>query len=727
MDCELSSRLGQYLDGSLSESLSEQLERHLGECGICSRLLAQTLEGGEQPWWLQLARGGLSSDRSADVVSVDRAAGDVAAVDRAAVDGRAAVSGLVYPVLPLRYRVLRRLGQGGMGVVWECLDEVLGRSVAIKVLRSVAATEHESQRLLQEAAVLGRLNHSGIVRVLGLESVAGQPALVMELLSGPSLSDFLRDRTLGDRDAAWAAASLAGALAYAHRQGVIHRDLKPANILLDDLAGVSVDESVGGLPTGLFAGRRLLISDFGTARLSQQQTVTQAGQLLGTPAWMSPEQASGDVSRVTASTDIYSLGVVLYQMLTGRVPFVTDDPVTTLALVRTEPPLSPRLIQPRIARDLENICLKCLSKSSADRYGTAELLEGDLRAFLEGRPVQARPLGPHVQLYRWSQRHRGVATLLAIILLLLSATAIGLQVVVMREKRLRADADQGRAAANQMKGQVESQNAQIEGQLIEAVKLMESLLISTLSNGPEFFTELTAKRQDFLRDARQVYGRYLQHFMKKRPLQLQDLNAAIRYLWLIQQGGGAEVPEEVIAAIEQCFAGLAADLRDSPQVMDLEVRFLEVNAGVYARAGDHSAAAGVWLRSIELLTRRSRILEGKPDQWVPDQLRYLSAANAAIEFRIAGQVVEAERAQREAVHGAIALNDRLGRPPQDELRLVFWLLIHGDLLQQLGDSAGARGAWAMGRQRLGLTQWPAGPMASEAERFRQDLSSRLGE
>ncbi|MFN9234231.1 MAG: protein kinase domain-containing protein, partial [Planctomyces sp.] len=224
--CEQSVLAVSYLDGSLGDERSEAFESHLSACEVCQRALTQGIEAGVQPDWLELARTGSSSS-----VLREPSAAEVAGV----------------PVLPMRYRVQRRLGQGGMGVVWECYDEVVQRAVAVKVLRGTSATADEVRRFLQEATLLGRLNHRGIVRVIEVISAGGLPALVMELVRGPALSDFIRDRTLGDREAAAAVADLASALQHAHLQGVVHRDLKPSNILLGELLPGVND---GGLSEG---------------------------------------------------------------------------------------------------------------------------------------------------------------------------------------------------------------------------------------------------------------------------------------------------------------------------------------------------------------------------------------------------------------------------------------------------------------------------------------------
>lgn len=307
-----------------------------------------------------------------------------------------------------RYRVVHEIARGGMGVVYRAVDTRLGRTVALKMIRAGnLASSQEVERFLVEAQAAAQLDHPGIVPIFEIGEEAGSPYFAMALIEGRSLQDRLRDGTVPAREAAELMRDITQAVQFAHDQGIVHRDLKPHNILLD----------AGGHPK---------ITDFGMAkRMALDSGLTQSGQILGTPSYMSPEQAAGRVEQVGVPADVYSLGAVLYCLLTGRPPFQAASVVETLRQVQESDPPSPRLFDATIPRDLETICLKCLAKPIAQRYPTAQALAGDLTRFLNGEPILARPVGRLERTWRWCLRNKLATGLLAAAALLLVALSAG--------------------------------------------------------------------------------------------------------------------------------------------------------------------------------------------------------------------------------------------------------------------------------------------------------------
>jgi serine/threonine protein kinase len=298
------------------------------------------------------------------------------------------------------YDLLEVVGRGGMGVVYKARQVNLDRPVALKmILAGADAGASELARFQTEAEAVARLEHPNIIQIYEVGNHAGRPYLVLEWADGGNLAQLLDGTPLSGRDAAALLLPLARAAAYAHARGVVHRDLKPANILLRKPEG----ESRGDGPPPPLVPK---IADFGLAkRLDLDEGNTQTGAVLGTPSYMAPEQAAGRAEAVGPATDVHALGTILYELLTGRRPFIGTTVMQTLDRVREQEPVPPRLLQPAVAHDLEVICLKCLQKAPADRYTGAAALAADLQAYLDDEPIRARPSTALEQLARAIRHH----------------------------------------------------------------------------------------------------------------------------------------------------------------------------------------------------------------------------------------------------------------------------------------------------------------------------------
>lgn len=305
------------------------------------------------------------------------------------------------------YQLIEKIGQGAMGAVFKSRQIPLNRVVAVKVLLSGSlATEPEVRRFRKEAEAAATLKHPGIVAIHEVADHEGRPFFSMDYIEGQSLAKVIQRTPLPPPRAARYLKSIAEAIHYAHGRGILHRDLKPANVLIDP-------------------NDQPHITDFGLAKqIEVESDLTLTGVVLGTPSYMPPEQAAGRKHKIGPASDVYALGAILYDMLTGRPPFRADTVVDTLRQVLDNEPVSPRLLNPKVPRDLETICLKCLAKEPSARYNSAQALAEDLQRFLNDEPIIARPLSPLARSARWCRRHPAIAWPFATLILLLASTTI---------------------------------------------------------------------------------------------------------------------------------------------------------------------------------------------------------------------------------------------------------------------------------------------------------------
>jgi serine/threonine protein kinase len=298
-----------------------------------------------------------------------------------------------------RFELTSRLGVGGFGTVWKALDTELDRVVALKIPRKGQLSSSETEQFFREARAAAQLKHPNIVPVHEVGRDGDTIFIVTDLIHGVSLADWLKEEKPSAKEAAKLIAVIADALHFAHQQGVVHRDLKPSNIMIDT------------------AGQPHLM-DFGLAKREiGEVTMTVEGQILGTPAYMSPEQAQGQTSWIDRRTDIYSLGVVLFELLTRELPYRGGVQQQIHQRIRDDAP-SPRKLNSHIPIDLATICLKCLERDPNRRYSTAAEMSAELNRFLRGEPIVARPISPLARLARWAKRNPAVAAAGALTVLL---------------------------------------------------------------------------------------------------------------------------------------------------------------------------------------------------------------------------------------------------------------------------------------------------------------------
>jgi tetratricopeptide (TPR) repeat protein len=530
-----------------------------------------------------------------------------------------------FPALPDLdgYDLLEPLGRGGMGIVYRARHLALNRLVALKFdLTSPWAAAAERQRFRTEAEAVAHLDHPHIVPIYEVGESQGQAFLSMKLLDGGSLAEQL-DRFRADpKAAARLMVPVARAVHYAHQRGILHRDLKPANVLLD----------AAGEP---------YVSDFGLAkRLAPGESIgdpTQTGALVGTPAYVAPEQASGRPGAVTTSSDVYGLGGILYALLTGRAPFHSDSMLDTLEQVKNDPPEPPRAKNSAVERDLELICLKCLEKEPGRRYASGEALANELERYLDGKPlVQTRPVGRAERVWRWCRRNPGWAAVTTGLAVAITTIAVGSTVAYIR---LRAANEQERASRARAEENLKVAREAVAyfGTLSQEPQLqkrgMEQVRLKLLSRARDFYATLSSQQPG---DAR---------------VEIERAQAFINLAWVTRLLGATG---NTMAALRQARA-IGERLTDEhPDVAEYQnVLVLALfEQGTFLTLAGQRAEAETALD--EALARSKRLCDSRPE--APEYEQTL----AKVYFQLANLYQVTERAPRARVIYGEAL-DRFER------------------------------------------------------------------
>ena len=580
------------------------------------------------------------------------------------------------------YEIRRELGRGGMGVVYEARQVSLNRPVALKMVKAgLLAGDVELRRFRNEAEAVALLDHPGVVPIYEIGANDGQHFFSMKLVPGGSLVPLLRRYQEDARAAGRLVAEAAEAVAHAHARGILHRDLKPANILVDE----------EGHPH---------VTDFGLAKKVEADVeLTQSGAILGTPAYMSPEQASGRRGTVTTASDVYGLGAVLYALLTGQAPFGGESVVETIDAVRNRPPEPPRRLNAAVPRDLETICLRCLEKDPRRRYATAQSLADDLRAWLGSRPIAARRVGPAERAWLWCRRRPAVAVLCAaVILAAVGGAAATIAVQYAANRRLDAknlELDQANTGLLEAIGQKDLANAA----LVEANARVQARFdlareaIRSLKQGVE---EEEALKEDRL-----------------RPLRDKLLGSARRFYDRLGEllGGQSDAASKAVLAESYAELGeLIHRIGQRPEALEAFRKAVAIRRELAAAPGAGPAAR------VELAGVLTTL--GQEAHELSDHATALAAheeARALAEPMAAGPgaTIEARRALGVALHGsgmALEATGADGRAmaayrrsrevreplaseptalPHDRFGLAETIAAIGGLLEKAGDPAGA--------------------------------------
>jgi WD40 repeat protein/Tfp pilus assembly protein PilF len=491
--CPFPERFRQLIANELDAAEAAALEDHVEACAPCQQALARLVDApgiGARPG---VANDGTTEPRPADGAAdpaeaflrqlAEHPPASVRLPDGAPIADtfpsvtvgidapRGAAAG--WPVIA-GFEIRGELGRGGMGVVYQARQVALNRLVALKMILAGNHADAEKQRRFRvEAEAIARLRHPNFVQVHDHGHSDGHAYLALEFVEGGTLAQKAAGVPQPPAQAAQLVETLAAAIQHAHQHGLVHRDLKPTNVLF----------TADGVAK---------ITDFGLAkRLEEATAETASGALLGTPSYMAPEQAAGHGKAVGPAVDVYALGVILYELLTGRPPFQGDSVLEVLRQVQEEEPLPPARLRPGLPRDLETICLKCLQKEPGQRYATAVALAEDLRRFRAGEPIAARPVGTLERAWRWSRRNPRWAAMLATMAGLLVVIAVGATALSLWALQAEAQTKE-KLFESRLAEAIAWSRSRRPGQRFESLRLLDEAgeLARTLKLGPERLHDL---------------------------------------------------------------------------------------------------------------------------------------------------------------------------------------------------------------------------------------------
>jgi serine/threonine protein kinase len=565
------------------------------------------------------------------------------------------------------YEVIAMVGRGGMGKVYRARHITLGRTVAIKLLAQ-EPDEKLLARFREEARAVARLQHPHIAQLFETGIAQGRPFYAQEFLEGGSLAQKFAGQPQEPRGIAATVEIIARAIQHSHANGILHRDLKPANILL----------AADGTPkvTDFGLAKALVTPSAGDTPVDSGAGLTRTGEILGTPAYMPPEQASGVVSSFGPGSDVYGLGAILYEGLTGRPPFQSPEPLQTLVMVLSMEPVSPRALQPRVPKDLETICLKCLEKNPSRRYASARELADDLRRFLNGEPIVARPVGFIERTLKLARRKKTATALIlvsaaALLLLMVAGSILSIGYFELeRVNRDLGDRNQELAKVNSdltdARDQTQQSNQKLARTNDELRDANRNVLLAknetqrtlelTLASLDQYFFGFSDRlrevpggevlRRDILDEARNMLDR----LGKLRPNDptIRDYRATGYYKLSVAEDNLGRIAQarDALQSAQDVNAGLATEF---PAVHNHRRRYALATlmlANKLIQLGDSSAAGPLYAEAVKL---SDELLEQHPEDVSVLELAALVQYNRYGRSLTQGRDADAEKALRKVV------------------------------------------------------------------------------